>query len=370
VSPDRGRARLAALVSRLPFIAAALGLLACTDAVDRAAKRRIFSPEDPPQAVAAATQKLPPEEAADNPAIARRILGMGAAETTQRIGPHHASAFITYEWSAGGKTVRLKESRELIAGQGGVGGDFLAKLFNANDMGLEVTRVKGQVFARSTYGKQGAGRFRERKRDRGMAERMREEVFGAVRDFDAIFRGRLKLTAQGTSSYEGRTAWKYSVELSPKGEEVPSRLPGLLVPKGGVDETTGRRLAFYRNRQPKTLQGELLVDGATSVVLRAKLDGRLTVASGSSAGAEADGGAKGAGDGVEAELRLVLDATLADVGKTPTVVVPDDYLPDEDKPPGIAAALERFGIERAIPDGGVPAPKKTGAPDDGPDDDN
>ena len=30
--------------------------VACTDPVDKAAKKRIFSPEDPPQAVAAASQ--------------------------------------------------------------------------------------------------------------------------------------------------------------------------------------------------------------------------------------------------------------------------------------------------------------------------
>ncbi len=329
----------------LPSLAL-LGLVACADPVDQAAKKRIFSPEDPPQAIAAASEKLPPEEAADSVRISRRILGMGAAEAVQRLGPHRYTATITWEWNGGGKTVRLKESRDLQSAAGGVGGDFFAKLTNTNDMGLEVMRVKGQVLARSTYGAQGGGRFRERRRDRGTAERMREEAYGAVRDFDDIFRGRLKLTAQGTASVEGRTAWKYTVSLAPAAVEGALRLPALAVAKNGADETTARRLLFYRGRAPRTLQGEVMVDAQTSVVLRTKLDGRLGVAS--------DGG-------LDAELRLVLDSQVADIGKSPTLELPKDFLADEDKPQGIAAALERFGVERKIDaDGGVPQKKGKG----------
>ena len=40
---------------------------ACTDPVDKAAKARIFSPEDPPKVVASAAEKLPPEDVADEP---------------------------------------------------------------------------------------------------------------------------------------------------------------------------------------------------------------------------------------------------------------------------------------------------------------
>lgn len=324
-------------------IALCLSLLACTDPVDKAAKARIFSPEDPPQAVAAASEKLPPQDVADKPAVARRVLGMSAAEATERIGAHRYSATISWEWSGGearGKNVRLKESRELLAGPGGMSGDFFARLSNTNNQGLEVMRVGGQVFARSTYGKDGAGRFRQRLRDRGMAERMRDEAFGAVRDFDQLFRGRLKLTAQGTSSFEGRTAWKYVVSLADGTVEPPSKLPPVLEPKGGADDTTKRRRAFYDLRAPRTLQGEIYVDADTSVVLKTHLDGRL--------GVVADAGA-------EAELHLVLDSQMTELGKAPRIEVPKDFLPDEDKPAGIAAALERFGIERAKPDGGVPS---------------
>ena len=323
---------------------AALALAGCKDPVDQAAKQRIFSPEDPPVAVAAAKQKLPPEDVADKPEIARRVLGMGAAETVERIGPHRYTAKLKYEWTAGSRTVSLTEDRTFIAGPGGVSGDFSASEANNQDQGLDVMRVKGEVFARSRYGK-----FRERKRDRGMAERMREEIYGGVKDFDFLFQGRLKLTAQGTATVQGRTAWRYNVSLGPPTPPADRHLPPLATAKNGADETTARRLHFYEAREPRALQGEVLVDQETSVVLKTHLDGRIGVSS--------DGGEA-------AELRVVLDTEVTDLGKDPQLKPPPDFLPDEDKPLGIEAALERFGIPRARPDAG------TGKPPAEPDDDD
>lgn len=314
-------------------------LSACRDPVDLAAKKRIFSPEDPPQAVAAATQRLPPEDAADSFAISRRIMGMGAAEATERIGAHAYRATITWEWTSAGKNVRLKETRELLSGPGGVFGDFIARMSNTNELGLEVQRVSGQIYARSTYGKDGAGKFRMRQRDRGMAERIREEAAGALRDFDQLFQGRLKLTAQGTASVESRTAWKYAVTLADPPQPGP-QLPPVVSPKQGADETTKRRQRFYNTRVPRTLQGELYLDAQTSVVLKARLDGRI--------GVKADEG--------DSELHLVVELSLSGIGKPPLIEAPKDFLPDEDKPDGIAAALLRMGIQRKSTDGGVSGP--------------
>ncbi|MBM4779263.1 MAG: hypothetical protein GQE15_16270 [Archangiaceae bacterium] len=331
-------------MKRLVF-ATILALTACPDPVDKAAKKRIFSSEDPPQAVAAAQEKLPPEDVASNPLVARRVLGMGAAETTERIGPHTYNATVKWEWSAGPKSVRLTETRELLAGPGGISGDFLARLSNTTptyDQGLEVIRAGGHVYARTTYGRDGAGQFRERKRDRGIAERMREEAYGAVRDFDQLFRGRLALTAKGTQTIEGRVCWKYEVTLGPPLADASKSLPPLAAPKGGADDTTLRRRLFFDLREPTVLQGDVYVDAEKSVVMKTSLSGRMHVA--------ADGG--------DAELRLSLESALTNLGKVPDVKAPAEFLPDEDKPQGIAAALKRFGIERG--DGGTPA--TTGGP--------
>ncbi|WNG39521.1 hypothetical protein F0U61_42020 [Archangium violaceum] len=335
-------------------IAAALALaaVACQDPVDQAAKARIFSPEDPPKVVASAAEKLPPEDVADNPRVARRILSMDAAEVTERLGPHAYKATVSYEWAGapGTTPVKLTETRTFRAGPGGVSGDFHGVLENSRDQGLEVMRVGGKVYARNRY-----GTFRQRLRDRGMAERTRAELTGAIRDVDSLFRGRILLSPQGTVTYEGRTAWRYSVDLGPEGNTgtTPVVLPALLEPKGGRDETTKRRLAFFENRTPKSLSGEVLVDASTSVVLKVRLDGRIAVPANDAGGA--------------AELRMVLESALSEIGQDPKLQPPENFLPDADKPQGIADALDRFGIPRNKPEG-ANAPSAAGGPADEPGD--
>jgi len=93
-------------------------------------------------------------------------------------------------------------------------------------------------------------------------------------------------------------------------------------------------------RQPKKLSGELFVDSATAVVVRAHLDGALLVP-----------GDKGV---APAQLHVLLDERVKDVGKAVSIQVPEGHLPDADKPEGIADALDRFGIQRkGAPDAGV-----------------
>ena len=331
-------------MTRFPkFITAALLLSAAAcqgDKVDRDAKARIFSAEDPPKVVASAAEKLNPQDVADNPRVARRILSMDAAEVTERLGPHAYTATVSYEWTGaqGAGSNKLSETRTFRAGPGGVGGDFHGLLENSRDQGLEVMRVDGKVYARNRY-----GTFRQRLRDRGMAERTRTELTGAIRDVDALFRGRLHLSAQNTVTYEGRTAWRYAVDLGPDGDTgtTPAVLPALAEPKGGRDESTRRRLAFFDRRVPQSLSGEVLVDAQTSVVLKVRLDGRIAVPANDVAGA--------------AELRMVLESALSEIGKDPRLKAPEDFRPDADKPQGIADALDRFGIPRNKPEGATPA---------------
>ena len=322
-----------------------LSALGCQDPVDAAAKKRIFSPEDPPKVVASAAEKLPPGNLASNPRVARRILGMDSAEVTERLGPYAYTATVSYEWTGaqGATNNKLSETRTFRSGPGGVSGDFHGVVENTRDQGMEVMRVGGQVFARSRY-----GTFRQRLRDRGMAERSRAELTGAIRDVDSLFQGRILLTPQGTVTYEGRTAWRYEVSLAPEGDTGLTQvsLPPLADVKNGRDDTTRRRMAFFEQRVPKSLSGEVLVDASTSVVLKARLDGRIAVPANSAAGA--------------AELRMVLESALSGIGEDPRLKPPESFLPDADKPQGIADALDRFGIPRNKPEGANAAPAAPG----------
>jgi hypothetical protein len=312
--------------------AAALVLLGqgCTDPVDKAAKQRIFSPEDPPKVVASAAEELPAKDAGKDPRISRRILRMSAAETTERLGAHLYTADVAFEWTGPKGGVKLDEKRTLVSGAGGVSGDFHGVVENSRRQGLEVMRVEGKVYARNRFGK-----FRQRLRDRGMAERMREEIHGALEDFDSLFDGRLVLSPAGSVSHHGRTAWKYEVTLGPERQDSAGRadekLPPLKFAKHGPDETTSRRLRFFEQRRPQSITGQVVVDADTAVVLKATLDGRMTAP-----GEESD----------PVSLRLRMDAEVSEIGRASRIKAPENFLPDADKPQGIADALDRFGIPR------------------------
>jgi hypothetical protein len=314
------------------LLSAGLALLAaCSNPVDRAAKERIFSPEDPPPVVASAKESLDAQKLASDPKLARRVVDMGPAEVTERLGPNRYSAEVSFTWTTGKDTVKLTENRLLESAEGGVAGDFHARIDNSRDQGLEVVRARGQVFARSKYGK-----YRLRLRDRGIAERTRDETAGALRELDGLFQGRLELALEGPTSVEGRPAVRYTVRLADapaavKGakSETP---PPVAYARGGLDEDSARRQRFMDRREAKKLSGEVVVDSATAVVVRAHLDGTLAV-SGEKAIAPA-------------QLHVVLDERIKDVGKRIAIQAPEGHLPDADKPEGIADALDRFGIPR------------------------
>ena len=306
---------------------AAAALAACSDAEDRAAKKRIFSPEDPPKAVASAAEQLSPEALPRDPSLVRRVLGMGAAEATERLGAHKWTATVQFDW-AGPRAIKLEETRTLLAGAGGVNGDFHATLENSRSQGLELIRVRGDVYARSRFGK-----FRHRRRDRGMAERERDDVYGVLREMDRLFRGRIALKPAGTAEHEGRQVWKFAAELAPTAPKLAGgpALPPPQYAKRGIDPDTQRRLRFAERAEPQEISGELLVDAKTSVVLKAGLRGRVN--------APGD-------DGGSVTLTIAAAYDVTEIGKTPEIAAPAEFLPDADKPEGIADALDRFGIPR------------------------
>ncbi|MDQ3262495.1 MAG: hypothetical protein M3Y59_02365 [Myxococcota bacterium] len=304
-------------------------LAACSDPVDKAAKERIFSPEDPPKAVASASETLDAAALDSDPRLARRVLTMSAAETTERLGAHRMDANIQFTWKGNDRGVQLTERRELIAGQGGVSGDFHATLENSREQGLEVIRADGKVYARNRYQK-----FRQRLRDRGMAERAREDIAGVLRDVDTLFKHRVVLESRGTSDHQGRPAHRYALKLAENAALVSDReLPPPPASKQGMDRSTLNRMGFLNDRTPTALEGMIVVDAKTGAVLWAKVDGRVQVPAAESTPA--------------AELKLHVDLALSNIGKSVTLAAPKEFLPDEDKPAGIADALDRFGIPRA-----------------------
>ena len=311
--------------------AAALLLLACPASVDTAAKKRIFSPEEPPKEKLAASQPIDVDKVADDADLVYHVMSMGAAEAFERIGPFRYSATASFEWTYAKSTVTLSEKRAL---EQAAAAEYAVHTENSRDSGLDVVRLSDRTFARSRYHK-----FRERKRDRGQADMVREDAFGALHTAESIANNRLALTRDKREEIGGRGARRFGFmiaqkPLKPLGPD-PWKLPALQYPAGGPDQPTKRRADFVNLRAPKAVEGALWVDIETGVPLKVDLTATFTAP-----GEEQD----------QATLVLKVESELKPADKL-TIAVPEDFLPDQDRPNGVAAALERFEVQR--PDGGV-----------------
>lgn len=317
---------------RIAILTAALALGACQDPVDKAAKARIFSPEDPPKFVTRAADDLGAEHLDQSAEHIKRVFTMGALEAAERLGPHQVKSKVEYHWKLGDKTVALDETHTLTLGSHG---DFSARLDAGDNLGdskqgMEIIRSQGRVFARNRFQK-----FRERTRDRGAADRYEAEVYQVLGTVYDLFDGRIALQPQGETQVAGRKAFKFKVllaEKQPALEDTGPRIPALSGPKTGLDPHLVRELDLEKKKDPKTLEGSLTVDARTAVALEAELTGTLQ--------------APGEGN-APATLKLVVDQSVPKVSDTLVVAAPQDALPDEGRPQSIAAALERFDLPRA-----------------------
>ncbi len=296
----------------------------CVDPVDRAAKQRIFSPEEPTKAKGAAAQHVPAHRLADDPALMERVFSMNSVEVWERIGPFRYTAEAAFEWTRKEKTVRLRETRELE--QASIS-EFHLRTDNSRDHGLEYILVKGRIFARSKY-----HNYRERKGNRYQAEMLRDDVYGGIDTIQSLLNKRLALRKKPTFSVvvAGRKAYKYAfiLDRKPSSANAPT-LPKIQYPEGGPDPQTGLGIAFAQKREPRSVEGELLIDEETGVPLRMELTARLEVPDSET----------------KAELVVLWKSELT-TKKVITLKLPSSYLPDEGRPNAIAAALRRFGINR------------------------
>lgn len=331
----------------------ALSLAGCPDPVDKAAKARIFSPEEPPRFLTQAAEKLSPETLAEDASRIRRVFQMSPAETGERLGPHKVSARVVWSWTRDDvDPPRKVDLDELHVIQLGQKGDFTARIdagdqLGESKQGMEFWRVGGRVFARSRFQK-----FRERLRDRGAAERYRDHVHGVLSELYSLAEGRIALIPKGSGDVAGRRAVKFQVALAEKAPTLPtlgSPIPPPVPPRGAISPRTSRLAELDRRRVPSRVDGTLAVDAETGVVLEADLKLDLAV------------------EGLEeskARLALTCSWAIEGIGKELATTPPEGALPDEGRPLSVAAALERFDLPRAAlqTDGGSPTKPNTGGP--------
>lgn len=312
---------------------AALAVAGCVDPEDRAAKSRIFSPEEPPKPVLAASQAIDASALGRDSALGHRVLTMSAAEALERIGAHRFIATASFAWVYGSDKVALSEKRRVEQSSPT---DFAIHTENSEDHGLDIIHLGTRTFARRKYHP-----FRERKRDRGQATKLRDEVYGLLGSAASLTGGRLGLVPDGADSLAGRKAQRYLFTLLDKKVELEAgksaKMPPVLFPKGGPDAATKLRLDFANLRSPRSVQGRLWVDSETGVPLKSELTAVIAAPS------ALDSADKGQG---EAVLTVRMGHAIEAIGEKLAVAAPEEYLPDEDRPNAIAAALERFGVER------------------------
>lgn len=314
-------------------------LAACSSAEDRAAKERIFSPEDPPRVLRAAAEPLDAAGLARDAALVRRVLEIPAQEALHRLGPHVQKATVSFRWTRppgataptegeGNAEVKLAEERTVAVAKNG---DFLVRIENDGRQGMEWYRVAGVSYARSRYAK-----IRERRRDRGSSEHVLRDGYAALAAFERVMQGAVSLRDPVKVTHEGRPALRYTAVL---GEARPdpgaAKLPPVEFARGGPDADTKRRLEAAQKGVPADVSGTVTVDEATAVPVQARLQGSLAVN----------------GEAGRSMLELVVDLAVTGVGRDPGIEVPE-HVPDEPRRPGVVATLDAYGIPRATGEGG------------------
>ncbi|HWE23337.1 MAG TPA: hypothetical protein VG496_05295 [Myxococcales bacterium] len=339
-----------------------LALAGCKRSEDQAAKRRIFSPEEPVGALAEAKETIDASKLADDPHLVDRVIRMTQAEVAARLGAHKAQTRVQFAWfrgpgapDAGGSDVALAEETTLLQA---ANGDFSVRQENDRNQGFELVWVNGEVFVRGLFGP-----FRKRRTDRTEPDRVREQALGALPTFDRLAHG-LKLQRAGEATVEGRRVFRYQVTGSagkppPAEREDLPRLEYPLQPDGGrgPDPDTARRIEMWEKEEPTRVAGALVVDAVTGAPIGADLQGHFRIPGSAGAAAELD-------------VHSVL--TVSGLGKDPGVRAPQ-YEPEPSVPHAVkdplrflgkapAAAATPSGEEPATDESEEEAPEQTAEP--------
>ena len=311
-----GRPALALLASALLGAAGA----GCARGPDADAKARVLAPVAPP-----APAPPPPDLAAPRP-----LLALDAGEAARRLGSFEWRGQVRFTVTRqGDSAARLQVAerhhlRQLATGEFEVESEVDAGGGPGALTGKHLIFAGGLTYARNKYAP-----WRERPTDRGRdARRYREESFGLLADLARLYGAALVLTPTGADEVLGRPVRRYLVSLSADPAAPAAEPSPRVFGSGGPDEDTRRHLAFLDGRVPVAAGGELLLDEATGVPLRAKVSGAFSLK-----------------DDPRVRVQLELSSDVKALGgRVGAVAAPKGALPDSRKPAGVAAALEAAGL--------------------------
>jgi hypothetical protein len=293
---------------------------ACTRGADAEARRRVLGTEPPPAAA-------PAPDLSDPAALLR----LDAGEAARRLGSLDWRGAIRFTATRqGDSAARVEVSerhrlRQLATGEFEVESEIDGGAGPGGLTGKQVIHAGGMTWARARYAP-----FRERPTDRGRdARRFRDESFGLLADLARLYGQALQLTPAGDTTLLGRPARRFTLALAREAPVAPAAADGRVFGGGGPDADSRRHLAFLDGRVPVAASGEVVLDGATGVLLRARL-----------------AGAFGVKDDARVRVTLELTSEVKAIGVAVAAVTPPKAaLLDSRKPPGVAASLEAAGLK-------------------------
>jgi len=307
-------------MSRGVPLLALVALAACSRGASEEAKRRVLG------------RDLAPAPAAGPPDLSdpRALLGLDADEAARRIGSFEWTglALSTVSTQADSTArVQLTERhrvRQLSSGEFEAEAEIDTGQGPGSETSKHVVWVGGLTYARGGYSP-----WRERPTDRGRdARRFRDESFGLVAELARLYGPGLALTAAGDATVLGRPARRFTVALAKDAPAAPLPQDGRTFATNGPDEDSKRHLAFLDGRVPLAAKGEVLLDVQTGLPLSARIVGAF-----------------GVKDDPRVRVQVEVSGSLRALGdKVGAVKAPRNALPDQRKPPGVAAALEAAGL--------------------------
>ena len=309
----------------LTALAAFSLLCACPSPEDQEAKARIFSPEEPKAEAAAAAEPVDASSLGRDAVLGHRVLTMGAGEAFRRMGSHRLKGEASFEWRLSDRKISLSETREVAIE---APDRFYVRNENDRDRGHELMRLGRESYVRIKYLP-----WRQRLREQKPALDDLNDNYGLLKSAVHMLRDRVMLIEDGQEQLGGRTSVRYTLALSrePFLPAKPTGLPAPIYPEGGPSPDTQARLDFQMLGTPQSLEGRVWIDAKTGVPLKSELWGSISVLT-----KEKD-----------ALVQLKLSHTVSDIGTLPPLKAPEEFLPAEDRPNAIAAALKRFGMESA-----------------------
>ena len=314
------------MTRRFLTVLSALAILsACPSPEDQEAKARIFSPEEPKAEAAAAAEPVDASALARDAVLGHRVLTMSAEEAFRRMGSHRFKGEASFEWRLSDRKIALSETREVAIE---APDRFYVRNENDRDRGHELMRLGRESYVRIKYLP-----WRQRVREQKPALDDLNNNYGLLKSAVQMLRNRVMLIEDGHDELEGRPAERYTLALSkePFLPVKPAGLPAPIYPEGGPSPDTQARLDFQMLGTPQSLEGRVWIDAKTGVPLKSELWGSISVLT-----KEKD-----------ALVQLKISHVLSDIGTLAPLKAPEEFLPAEDRPNAIAAALKRFGMETA-----------------------